>query len=168
MSPDRHVIHGSFTLPLDLAVPPDRVFTAFSDLPLRKRWFRIPSEPGAAHHELDFRVGGHEVARGTFAPAGVREHVEYRSQFLDIVADERIVLTYELILDGRRRWVSLVTVGLGPDGSGTHLSYTEQYVFLAFTGDGHQDTAHLKGGTRLQLNALAFVMNGMGTRRENN
>ena len=54
-------------MPLDLAVPPDRVFAAFTDPSLRKRWFRVPSEPGASHHELDFRVGGHEIARGAFA-----------------------------------------------------------------------------------------------------
>jgi uncharacterized protein YndB with AHSA1/START domain len=153
-------------LPLDLAVPPDRVFAAFSDPSLRKRWFRVPSEPGASHHELDFRVGGHEIARGAFAPAGVREHIEYRSQFVDIVADRRIVFSYQVILDGRPRWVSLVTVELAPDDGGTHMSRTEQYAFLAYTGDGQQEVAHLKGSTRLQLNGLAYVMNGMGQSRD--
>jgi uncharacterized protein YndB with AHSA1/START domain len=155
---DRQVLHGSFTLPLDLAAPPDRVFAAFSEPSLRTRWFRVPSEPGASHYELDFRVGGHEIAEGAFAPSGVREQVGYRSRFLDIVPDERIVFSYEVILDGRRRWVSLVTVELAPDGGGTHISRTEQYALLARTGDGQQDVAHLKGSIRLQLNGLAYVM----------
>jgi uncharacterized protein YndB with AHSA1/START domain len=154
----QQVIHGSFTLPLDLAVPPDRVFAAFSEPSLRKQWFRIPSEPGASHYELDFRIGGHEIAEGAFAPSGVREHVGYRARFLDIVPDERIVFSYEVILDGRRRWVSLVTVELAPDGDGTHMSRTEQYAFLTSTGDGRQDVAHLKGSARLQLNGLSYVM----------
>lgn len=159
---DGHVIHGLFTLPLDLAVSPDRVFAAFADPSLRKRWFRVPSEPGASHYELDFRVGGHEIAQGVFAPAGVREHIEYRSQFVDIVADERIVFSYQVILDGRPRWVALVTVEMAPDGGGTHLSRTEQYAFLTYGGDGQQDVAHLKGSARLQLNGLAYVLNGGG------
>jgi len=155
---DGPVLHGSFTLTLDLGVPPDRVFAAFAEPALRKRWFRVPSEPGASHYELDFRVGGQEMARGAFAPAGVREHIEYRSQFLDIVADQRIVFSYELTLDGRPRWASLVTAELFPDDRGTHLSRTEQYAFLAYTGDGSQDVAHLKGSARLQLNGLAYAM----------
>jgi uncharacterized protein YndB with AHSA1/START domain len=125
---------------------------------LRKRWFRIPSEPDTAHHDLDFRVGGSEVASGVFTPAGVREHIEYRAHFLDISANERIVFTYELVLDGRRRSVSLVTIELAQDVGGTHLTYTEQYVFLLLTGDGHDDEAHLKGGIRLQLNGLAAAL----------
>jgi uncharacterized protein YndB with AHSA1/START domain len=159
----QQVIHGSFTLPLDLAVPPDRVFAAFAEPSLRKQWFRIPSEPGASHYELEFRIGGHEIAEGALAPSGVREHIGYRARFLDIVPDERIVFSYEAILDGRRRWVSLVTVELVPSGlapsGGTHMSRTEQYAFLIYTGDGRQDIAHLKGSARLQLNGLAYIMN---------
>jgi uncharacterized protein YndB with AHSA1/START domain len=63
-------VHGSLTVTRTLAAPSSRVFAAFADLSLRRRWFRIPSEPGTAHHELDFRVGGREVARGTSAAAG--------------------------------------------------------------------------------------------------
>ncbi|WP_200931433.1 SRPBCC domain-containing protein [Frankia sp. R43] len=148
------LIHGSCTLTRDLAVPPGRVFAAFSDLVLRQRWFRIPSEPGAAHHELDFRVGGREVARGTFAPAGVPEQVEYHSEFLDIVPDERIVFTYAITVDGRRHSISLVTVELAAAGSGTRVTRTEQYVFLVLTGDGGVDVAHLEGSMRLQFNGL--------------
>ena len=155
---ERHVVHGSFTLPFDLSAPPSSVFAAFSEQPLRERWFRLPGESGTARHELDFRVDGGEVAGSTFASARVREHLEYRSHFLDIVPGERIVLAYEFLLDGRRRWVSLVTIEFAAEAGGTRLSWTEQYAFLLMTGDGRQDVAHLRGGTRLQLNALAAVV----------
>ncbi|HEY3063486.1 MAG TPA: SRPBCC domain-containing protein [Chloroflexota bacterium] len=122
---------------------------------LRQRWFRIP---GDSLHELDFRLGGREISRGTFAPSGVPELVEYRSQFLDIVADERIVYVYELLLDGRRRSISLVTVDLSPQDAGTRLKYTEQFAFVAYTGDGRDDRGEREGGTRLRLNALASVV----------
>ncbi len=68
------VIHGSFTLPVDL----------------------------------------------TAAPSREEERLEYRATFCNIVPDERAV--------------------------------------LACTGDGAQDVAHLKGGTRLQFNGLAAVL----------
>lgn len=157
----RPPVHGSFTLTYDLAASPGEVFAAFAEPSLRTRWFRIPSDPASAHHELDFRAGGHEIARGTFAPSGVPERIEYRAQFLDIVTDERIVFAYALTLDGRRRSTSLVTVELAADGDGTRMTRTEQYVFLVLTGGedgGHVDVAHLEGGTRLQLNALASVV----------
>jgi hypothetical protein len=63
---------------------------------------------------LDFHVGGGEIASGTFAAAGVPELIEYRSTVLDIQLDERIVYVYELLLDGRRRSVSLISVELSP------------------------------------------------------
>ena len=152
-------IHGSFTLTLDLAAPPARVYAAYADPAQRRRWFRIPSTPEHASHELDFRVGGHELARGLFAPAaGGEESLEYRSAFWDIVPDERVVFSYAVTVNDIRRWVSLVTIELCPQDAGTHLRHTEHYVFLAWTGDGHNDVAHLKGGTRLQLNGLLAAL----------
>lgn len=158
MTSERRALHGSFTLTRDIAAPPSRVFGAFSELAVRRRWFGVPGEPGTAHHELDLRVGGGEITRGTFAPSGVPEHIEYRSHFYDIVVDERIVYTYELLLDGRLRSVSLVTVELAAHDVGTRLTITEQYVFVALTGDGRDDIGERRGGTQLQLNGLAAVV----------
>jgi uncharacterized protein YndB with AHSA1/START domain len=168
---------GSFTVERDLAASPDRVFAAYAEPAQRRRWFRIPGDPADADYELDFRPGGHEVSRGRFAPTGVagtEELIEYRSVFWDIVPGARLVFGYELVLDGVRRWVSLVTVELSalpgetlpdetlPDGSGTRLRHTEQYVLLAYAGDGAQDAAHLRGSTPLQLNGLAAALNATG------
>ncbi len=153
--PQAGVLHGTFSIVRSLAAPPQRVFAAFAEPALRTRLFHIP---GDSEHELDFRVGGHEVLRGSLVPAGVPEHVEYRSQFLDIVADQRIVYVYELLVDGRKRSVSLVTVELMPADSATRLTFTEQYVFVALTGDGRADVAEREGGTRLRLNSLAGIV----------
>jgi uncharacterized protein YndB with AHSA1/START domain len=155
---DKRPLHGFFTLTFELAAPVERVFAAFSDLTERRRWFRIPGNSPDEHYELDFRLGGHELARGTVEAAGVTEHIEVRAQFLDIVDQQRIVYVQELVLDGHRRSVSLVTVELRPDGSGTQLIYTEQYVFLLLTGDGSDDVAERKGGTRLLMNGLATAL----------
>jgi uncharacterized protein YndB with AHSA1/START domain len=112
-------VHGSFSVTAAYPFPPARVFSAFCDEESRRKGFRLPGDGGSADHTLDFREGGGEVARSTFAVAGTSEHLEYRSRFLDITAGERIVLSYEFLLDGVRRWVSLVTVELTavPEGA---------------------------------------------------
>jgi uncharacterized protein YndB with AHSA1/START domain len=155
---ERRPLHGSFTLTFEFDAPVGRVFSAFSDLTQRRRWFRIPGNAPDARHELDFRVGGYEVAQGAFAAAGVTEHIEVRAQFLDIVDQRRIVYVHELLLDGQRRLVSLVTIEVRQHASGTQLTYTEQYVFLLLTGDGSDDVAERKGGTRLLMNGLATAL----------
>jgi len=156
---------GSFTVERDLAASPDQVFAAYAEPGLRRRWLRVPGDATEARYELDFRPGGREMRRGRFAPSGVagtEELIEYRSVFWDIVPAARIVFGYELVLDGTRRWASLVTVELTPlpGEQGTRLRHTEQYTLLAYTGDGADDQAHLRGGTQLQLNGLAAALAG--------
>jgi uncharacterized protein YndB with AHSA1/START domain len=153
--PQAGVLHGTLTIVRSLAATPSRVFAAFADPTLRARWFHIP---GDSYHELDFRIGGRESLRGAMTATGEPEQVEYNAQFMDLVADRRIVFVYELLVDGRRRSVSLVTIELTPDGGGTRLAWTEQYVFVALTGDGRADVAEREGGTRLRLNSLAGVV----------
>lgn len=154
-------IHGTFTVERDLAAPPDLVYAAYSDVTVRRRWFRMPGDPARGSHELDFRVGGHEAAAGVFAPTGeTEETLEYRSTFWDLAAGSRIAFGYSFTLDGIPRWASLVTVELSPlpPGDGTRLRHTEQYAYLTYTGDGAQDVAHLKGSLNLQLNALSAAL----------
>ena len=182
-------LHGTFTVERNLAASPDAVYAAYADFAVRRRWFRMPGDPARAFHDLDFRVGGHEVSRGVFAPTGgAEETLEYRSTFWDLEPGSRIVFGYSVTVDGIRRWASLVTVELsalpaepgpaesgaaepgaagpgparpGPAGPGTRLRHTEQYAYLAYPGDGSQDIAHLKGSMNLQLNALAAALGGL-------
>ncbi|MEU3859408.1 SRPBCC domain-containing protein [Streptomyces sp. NPDC028722] len=152
-------LHGSFSLDLDFTVARAEVFRGFADPSVRRRWFRLPGRSSTAEHELDFRVGGGESARNVFVNGDTEEHLAYRSRFLDIVPDARILYVYEAEVDGSRRWVSLVTVELADDPAGSRLTWTEQFTWLVPTGDGSQDLAHLRGGTRLQLNGLSAAVN---------
>jgi uncharacterized protein YndB with AHSA1/START domain len=161
------VLHGSFSVERDLAASPGRVFSAYADFSVRRRWFRMPGDPARGRHELDFRVGGHEVASAVFAPTGeAEEALEYRAAFFDLEPGARIVFGYSVTVDGVRRWASLVTVSLSalplPSGAGTRLRHTEQYAYLAYDGDGAQDIAHLKGSMPLQLNGLAAALGATG------
>jgi uncharacterized protein YndB with AHSA1/START domain len=166
-SPGQVPLHGSFAVSRDLSASPDLVFAAYADVSVRRRWFLMPGPAADAQHSLDFRVGGGEVSSGVFAPSGIagsEERISYRSVFWDVVQDSRVLFGYELVLNGVRRWVSLVTVSLSPlpNLPGTQLRHAEQYVFLAYSGDGAQDVAHLKGSTNLSLNGLAAALHGTG------
>ncbi|MFD0395518.1 SRPBCC domain-containing protein [Streptomyces nogalater] len=98
--------HGSFSVEKDFTVTRAEVFRGFADPSLRSRWFRLPGPSGTAEHHLDFRTGGGESARNVFVLGDTEEHLAYRSRFLDIVPDTRIVYVYEAEVDGARRWIS--------------------------------------------------------------
>ena len=117
-------LRGSFTHSARLNVPPAQVFAAFAEPEIRRRWFRQPGDPARQTYRLDFRAGGSEIATAVFAPLEAEEHIEYSSTFLDIVPDQRIVLSYVLRLDGVVRWAALRTIILTPDGDGTRLRST--------------------------------------------
>jgi uncharacterized protein YndB with AHSA1/START domain len=119
------------------------VFAAWSDPAAKARWFA----GGNADHELDFRVGGREIVRGTH-----ENHVlTFESHYQDIVLDERIVFAGSLYEGTTLATVSVTTVELRPDADGTRLLLTEYGAFL----DGREEPAWREQGTADQLTALA-------------
>ncbi|WP_030158107.1 SRPBCC domain-containing protein [Glycomyces sp. NRRL B-16210] len=161
MTAPQRPVHGTVTVSRTLKAPPERVWAAFADLDLRDRWFHIPGED--ARHELDFRIGGGEIASGVFAPTGAPETVEWRSRFLELVEHRHLVFCYELRVDDVLRNLALVTVVLEPEGAGTRIDYTEQYVIAAFTGgpgpDGRTvDEKHVRGSLPFLLNRLEAAL----------
>jgi uncharacterized protein YndB with AHSA1/START domain len=139
--------HDTFVIERRLASSPARVFAAFADQKKKARWFGCVDGWEVAEHTLDFRVGGREVWRG--GPPGAAPH-RNDTFYHDIVPDERIVWSYAMQLGGRRISVSLSTLELSPDGSGTRMRFTEQGVFL----DGHDGTAERERGTKDLLDNL--------------
>ena len=143
---DRNVTHATFTLERSYPVPPARVFAAWADPAAKARWF-TPG-PGSGH-ELEFRVGGREVATG--GPDG-GPVMRFETLYRDIVPQQRIVYTSTLSTETDLCTVSLTTVEFtsGEDG-GTRLVLTEQGAYL----DGHEQPAWREEGTASQLDALA-------------
>jgi uncharacterized protein YndB with AHSA1/START domain len=144
---ERSVTHATFVIERNYAASPARVFAAFADPAAKKRWFAGPDEMGAAQHEIDFRIGGRELNRG--GPPGGPVYT-FDALYQDIVPNQRIVTTYEMLMADTRISVSLATVELTPAGAGTRLVYTEQGAFL----DGHDTAAQREHGTRELLEAL--------------
>jgi uncharacterized protein YndB with AHSA1/START domain len=148
---ERLIEHASFTIERRYEVPPAKVFAAWADEAAKASWFAGPEEWTAGPHRLDFHVGGREVSSG--GPEGGPVHT-YTAIYWDIVPDERIVYTYEMLMDGSRMSVSLTTVELKPEGERTVLTLTEQGAFF----DGLDVPARREHGTGSLLDALARVL----------
>lgn len=147
------VLHDTFVIERTYDVPVAQVFVAWSDPVLKARWFAGSAEALGNGYELDFRVGGREVNRG--GPPGGPVY-SYEAQFRDIVLEQRIVSTYEMLADERRISVSVATVEFHRHGATTQLVLTEQGVFL----DGLDTAAQREEGTRSLLDSLAAVLPG--------
>jgi uncharacterized protein YndB with AHSA1/START domain len=140
---DRFVTHATFSLERVYEAPPARVFAAWADPRAKARWFAGPE----AEHELDFRVGGREAARGHHQDGSV---LTFESTYHDIVPNERVVYASVLYGGETLATVSLTTVEFAAAGDGTRLRLTQQGTFL----DGHEEPAWREQGTEDQLVAL--------------
>jgi uncharacterized protein YndB with AHSA1/START domain len=150
----RSVTHTTFAIERHYPHPPKRVFSAFADPALKRRWFAVPSDWVDTHHSMDFRIGGRETNRG--GPPGGTVH-RFEAIYQDIVEDERIVYTYDLHLGDQHMSVSLATIELVADGDGTKMTFTEQGAFL----DGIDDPAQREHGTNLLVDALGAALDDM-------
>jgi uncharacterized protein YndB with AHSA1/START domain len=143
--------HDSFTIERRYPASPARVFAAFADPVKKAKWFGCVPEWIVAEQSCDFRVGGRETWR--VGPAGGPEH-RNDTVYHDIVENQRIVWSYAMQVGDRRISVSLSTVELRPDGSGTHLIFTEQGVFL----DGYDGAVEREHGTGEGLDNLGRAL----------
>jgi uncharacterized protein YndB with AHSA1/START domain len=143
---DRSATHSTFVIERDYDAPAPRVFAAWADKSAKDQWFGASE----GEHELDFREGGREHLLAEVHGAVYT----YDALYQDIVADERIVFTYNMHRDGKRMSVSVTTVELLPAGARTHLRYTEQGVFL----DGEDTPEMREQGTREMLDKLGAAL----------
>ena len=149
---NRSTVHDTFSHTRHYAAPPARVFQAFADPAAKAQWFSGPPDTKQEQLAYDFREGGTEISRTLV------EGVWYgfRALYNDIVADERIVYTYEMDMDGRRTSVSITVVELRPAGDGTDLVVTEHGVYL----DGVDEPGPRRQGTEMWLAALGAYLAG--------
>jgi uncharacterized protein YndB with AHSA1/START domain len=140
---DHSVKHSTFTLERTYAAPPAAVFAAWANRDTKAKWFAATDSA----YTLDFRVGGTEAVHGR-ADDGVE--LLARSEYHDIVADQRIVYTTALFTGKALSTVSLTTVLFAPDGDGTRLVLTEQGTFL----DDQEQPEWRRQGTGDWLDAL--------------
>jgi uncharacterized protein YndB with AHSA1/START domain len=143
----RSVTHDTFVIERSYSASPARVFFALSDKQAKEKWFVGPPEWGTNYHEMDFRVGGRET--NSVAPADGPSH-RFDAIYQDIVENERIVYSYDMHIGDKRISVSLATIELTPEGTGTRFKLTEQGAYL----DDFDDPSLRRKGTEDLLDAL--------------
>ncbi|TGT36038.1 polyketide cyclase, partial [Mesorhizobium sp. M4B.F.Ca.ET.169.01.1.1] len=103
---ERSVVHSTFVIERVYPVAPEKVYFALSDKEAKKRWFADPANPRPDSYRMDFRIGGQEVNTG--GPKDGPLHT-YTATYLDIVPNERIVYSYDMLFGDIRISVSLAT-----------------------------------------------------------
>jgi uncharacterized protein YndB with AHSA1/START domain len=144
MTIERRLARSGFTLTRDYPVPVERVWDAFAQEEQKRAWFGDGDglfEPG--EWAFDFRVGGHDIAEGTFHNGPVSRFV---GTYTDIVERERIVNTYDMWLDGVHMSTSVASFEFEATADGTRFTHTEDGVFYdQFWADGPNREAGSKG-----------------------
>ncbi len=126
------VVHSTFVIERSFRVPPERVFAAFADPVIKRRWYAERGTHTVEEFTMDFRVGG--VDRGSFRfaedsrfPGAVFTNI---TTYQDIVPDRRIVTAYTMAFGDHRFSASLATIELLPTDTGTDLVFTDQGAFF--------------------------------------
>jgi uncharacterized protein YndB with AHSA1/START domain len=148
---ERSAAHATFVIIRDYPASPGRVFKAFSDPEVKALWFEGGENWTLEEREMDFREGGRERSRGRWSNGMTSD---FRCIYLDIVPDERIVFAYDMYVNDAKISVSLTTVEIKPEGSGTRMTFTEQDVFL----DGFDDAGGRERGTAELLDRLGEAL----------
>jgi uncharacterized protein YndB with AHSA1/START domain len=134
------VLHTSFVIDRRFNASPSRVFAAWADPTVKRRWSDCHADQSENEYSLDFRPGGREIHRIVMSDGSVQL---VQKRFFDIVPNARIIFGYDISLDASRLSVSLVTVQFEPSEVGTRMVVTEYIAYL----DGHQDLEQRIRGT---------------------
>ena len=82
---------------------------------------------------------------------------QFRATYTDITPGERIVYTYDMWLNGAHASTSITTIVFEPTDNATHLTFTEQGVYLDNV-HGPDAAAGRESGTANLLDAIAEVL----------
>ena len=126
------VIHNTFVIERQYPTPIERVFAAFSDPRLKRRWFAEGLHHDVELFEMDFVVGGAERSRYRLTEGTPFPGVELASDgiYQDIVRNERLVIAQTMTFGEKRISSALVTIELLPTEGGTDLICTHQAAFF--------------------------------------
>ncbi len=126
------LIQNTFVVERSYPVPPERVFAAFADPAVKRRWFGERDHHVVEQFEVDFRPGGTERFRYRFKEGTLFPGVAIRSEgtYHEIVPNQRMVTTSAMYFANKMISVALLTIELLPTDAGTDLVCTHQAVFF--------------------------------------
>ncbi len=152
---ERSVTHATFSIERTYDAVPTKVFNAFADPKIKRRWYVEGEGWEVEQFAVEFKVGGFERSRFRFrGGAPIRNDTVYH----DIVPNERIIFAYAMTIGENCISASLTTVELKPAGSGTQLTLTEQGAFL----DGYDNVTQRESGWGGLLEALGRELQRQG------
>ena len=153
------VAHGSFTVEREYPVPPETVFTAWTSAEAKLGWFAHGDDfiERINEYTLEFRVGGEERLDAQLTSGN---RMLLASRYYDIVPNERIVATYDVLINDRRISVSLFSVQFLATDVGTKLVTTEDGAFI----DDLDNEQSRRQGVESDLDQLTQYLDRMSTR----
>lgn len=148
------ITNAAFTIERLLNASPARVFAAYKTIEAKSAWFKAPAEIETLDRHLDFRPGGTERFRARW-PGGLV--TDFQATYHDIVANERIILVYDLFHNDAKLSVSLLTLEFRAEGDRTRLLHTEQGSYLVGGAEAVRGREH---GTTWHIDNLVAVIEG--------
>ena len=130
-------LHKTLVFEREIPAPVEEVFAAFADPAARAAWGAPSDNTALIYDEADFREGGQDRFRcGPTADP----NIQGVTQYLEIIADRRVVSSETIAMNGNRLCASLSTLELTPEGDKTRLKSTIQLA--SFIGEdmarGHE------------------------------
>jgi uncharacterized protein YndB with AHSA1/START domain len=125
-------IHNTFVLERNFPQRPSRVFSAFAQPALKRRWYAEGGEHEIQDFHMDFRMGGIERLRYRFKEGHpiAGSEISNESTYQDIVEEKRIVMTTRMSLNGKPIVVMLATFEFVPAEKGTDVILTHQGTYI--------------------------------------
>lgn len=142
------VVHSTFVIERSFPKPQERVFAAFADPAIKRRWWAESHRHEVEEFTQDFRVGGIERLRYRFGegsplPAGTT--ITNEELYQDIVPNQLIVTASKMTLGDKCISVALATIEFLPTGTGTDLICTYQGAFFENSGGPEMREAGWRG-----------------------
>jgi uncharacterized protein YndB with AHSA1/START domain len=148
----RTVVHAMFSLERKYDAPVARVWAAFTDEAAKAKWFGSQvAKLEILERHMDVRPGGRERLKGRWDGGMVST---FDAVYHDVIAQERLVYSYEMHQGDKKISVSLATIQLTAEGGQTTVKVTEQGAFL----DGYDDAGSREHGTGHLLDALGHSL----------